>query len=68
MSYYVDINLTRRFALGSTLQRDVELGYNVETSYWLEYNSKCWEIRLGMQQYDEESRVMFDFRLFGFSD
>jgi hypothetical protein len=40
----------------------------VERSYWLGYNSKCWEIRLGMQQYDEESRVMFGLRLFGFSD
>ena len=68
LSYYVDINLTRRFALGSTLQRDIELGHNVERSYWLEYNSRCWEMRLGMQQYDEESRVMFGFRLFGFSD
>ncbi len=68
LSYYVDINLTRHFALGSALQRDIELGYNVETSYWLEYNSKCWGMRLGMQKYDEESRVMFGFKLFGFSD
>ena len=68
LSYYVKINLTRGFALGSTLQRDIEISHDVEKSYWLEYNSQCWGIRLGNQQYDEESRVMLSVKLFGFSD
>ena len=68
LSYYVNINLTKGFALGSTIQRDIEAGYDIEKSYWLEHNSQCWGIRLGLQQYDEESSVMLSFRLFGFSD
>ena len=68
LSYYVDINLTGGFALGSTLRRDMEADYNVENSYWLGYRSQCWSIRLGVQQYDEESRVMVGFRLTGLSD
>jgi LPS-assembly protein len=68
LSYFVNINLPKGFALGSTLQRDIEVGHDVEKSYWLEYSSQCWEIKLGIQEYDEESRVMFRLDLFGFSD
>ena len=68
LSYYVNINLARGFAMGSTLQRDIEAKNDIEKSYWLEYNSQCWGIKLGVEQYDEESRVMMGFKLSGFSD
>ena len=68
LSYYVNINLTRGFALGSALKRDIEAGYDVEKSYWLEYLSHCWAIRFGVKEYNEESSIMFGFRLYGFSD
>ncbi|NLA74307.1 MAG: hypothetical protein GX846_02325 [Deltaproteobacteria bacterium] len=68
LGYYVNINLAKGFSVGANLRRDVDQGYNVEQSYWVDYGSKCWGIRLGMQQYDEESRVMLGFRLFGFSE
>jgi LPS-assembly protein len=67
LSYYVNINLARGFSLGSTLQRDIEARHNVEKSYWFEYKSQCWGIKLGFQQYDEESSVMVRFQLLGFS-
>ncbi len=68
LSYYMNINLTEDFALGSSLRRDIESDNDIEKSYWLEYHSQCLRIRLGVQQYDEESRVMLSFKLFGFSD
>ena len=68
LSYYVNINLAKGFVLGSSLRRDIEASYNVEKSYWLEYISNCWGIKLGVQQYAEESRVMVGFRLTGFND
>ncbi|NLD36486.1 MAG: LPS-assembly protein LptD [Desulfatiglans sp.] len=68
LGYYVSINLAKGFSVGSNLRRDIKENYNVEQSYWLDYSSKCWGIRLGMQRHDEESRVMLGFRLFGFND
>ncbi len=68
LGYYVNINLVKGFALGSSLQRDIEADHDVEKNFWIEYNSKCWRIMLGVQQYDEESRVMVGFRLSGFND
>lgn len=68
LSYYVNINLAKGFALGSTLQRDIEVNHDIEKSYWLEYSSECWSINLGVHQYNKESRVMLGFRLLGFSD
>ncbi len=68
LSYHVNINLAKGFALGSTLRRDIEASHKVEESYWLEHNSQCWGIRLGYQQYDEESRIMLGVKLLGFGD
>jgi lipopolysaccharide assembly outer membrane protein LptD (OstA) len=68
LGYYVNINLAKGFSVGSNLRRDVEEGYNVEQSFWLDYTSKCWRIRLGMERHDDESRVMLGLRLFGFND
>lgn len=68
LSYYFNINLSRGFSIGSTLQRDMDLKHDIEKSLWLEYNARCWGIRFGMEEYDDESRVMMGFRLFGFND
>ncbi len=68
LGYYVSVNIANGFSVGSNLRRDIEESYNVEQSFWLDYNSKCFRIRLGMQRYDEESRVMLGIRLFGFND
>jgi LPS-assembly protein len=68
LGYYVSVNIANGFSVGSNLRRDVKEKYNVEQSYWLDYSSKCWGIRLGMQRQDDESRVMVGFRLFGFND
>ncbi len=68
LGYYVSVNIANGFSVGSNLRRDIEEGYNVEQSYWIDYSSKCWGIRLGMQRHDEESRVMLGIRLYNFND
>lgn len=68
LGYYVNINFAKGFALGSTLIRDIEADHDVRKSFWLEYHSQCWSIRLGSQHYDEETRIMLGVELFGFSD
>jgi len=68
LTYYFNVYISRGFSIGSTLQRDIDLGHDIEKSLWVEYNSQCWGISLGVNQYDDESRIMFSFKLMGFGD
>jgi len=65
LSYYLNINLVHGFSAGSSLQRDMALGHNIENSYWLEYMAQCWGTRLTVERFDEESRIMLTFRILG---
>ena len=68
LGYYVDINLLYGFSAGTSLRRDIDLGQNIERSYWIEHTSQCWGIRLGFEKIDEESNIMVTFRLLGLGD
>jgi hypothetical protein len=64
-SYYLNVNMLYGFSAGSSLQRDMDLGHNIENSFWLEYLSQCWGARLTVERFDEESSIMLTFRLLG---
>ena len=68
LNYYLNVNLFHGFSGGSSLNRDMELGRNIDKSYWLEYTSQCWGIRLILEKSDEGSRVNVTFRLLGLGD
>jgi LPS-assembly protein len=65
LSYYLNINMPYGFSAGSSLQRDMDLGHNIENSYWIEYVSQCWGARLTVERFDEESSIMLKFSLLG---
>jgi len=65
LSYYLNVNLAHGFSLGSSLQRDMDLGHDIEKSYWIEYLAQCWGTRLTFEKFDEESRIMLTFRILG---
>ena len=65
LSYYIYVNMPYGFSAGSSLKRDMDLGHNIENSYWLEYLSQCWGARLTLERFDEESSIMLTFRLLG---
>jgi LPS-assembly protein len=65
LSYYLNVNMPYGFSAGSSLQRDMDLGHNIENSLWLEYLSQCWGVRLTVERFDEESSIMLTFRLLG---
>jgi LPS-assembly protein len=65
LSYYLNINMLYGFSAGSSLKRDMDLGHNIENSYWLEYLSQCWGVRFTVERFDEESSIMLTFRLLG---
>lgn len=68
LNYRVDINLMRGLSTGTTLKRDLDKGKNIDKSYWLEYMSQCWGIRLIAKKLDDDSSIMVLFRLLGLGD
>ena len=68
LNYYLNVNLLYGFSVGSSLKRDIDLGQNIEKSYWFEYLSQCWGIRLIAEKIDETSSIMVTFRLLGLGD
>lgn len=65
LNYYLNVNLFHGFSAGSALERDMEMERDINQSYWLEYLSQCWGVRLTLEELDEESSIRVTFRLLG---
>jgi hypothetical protein len=68
LGYNLNINLVSGFSAGSSLKRDLDLGHDVEKSYWIEYLAQCWGVRFAFEKIDEESNIMLTFHLLGLGD
>ncbi|MFC1869386.1 LPS-assembly protein LptD [Thermodesulfobacteriota bacterium] len=68
LNFLFNVNLQYGFSVGSSLQRETDLGHDIEKSYWIEYLSQCWGIRLISEKIDEESSIMVRFHLIGLGD
>ncbi|HOP46939.1 MAG TPA: LPS assembly protein LptD [Desulfobacteraceae bacterium] len=56
LDLFADINLAYGLSIGTSIQRDMELGRSISNSYWIGYKSQCWGIKLGMtKEYDDTS-------------
>jgi LPS-assembly protein len=66
LSYYFDVNIAKGFSVGSSLNRDIDMDHDIEKGYWINYEAQCWEIRLGVEKRDNESRILLNFQLLGF--
>ncbi len=66
LAYFIKVNLMAGFSVGSSLNRDIEMDNDIENSYWVEYDSQCWGMRLGVDRRDEDSRIMLSFQMLGF--
>ena len=65
INYRLNINLLYGFSAGTSLKRDLELRHNIESGYWLDYQSQCWGLRLITESLDGVDSIMFTFRLLG---
>ena len=65
IQYNLVVNLWPRFTFGTSLKRDISGGQNISTNYWLDYESKCWAVRLSAGSLDNVSGIMLTFRLTG---
>ena len=68
LNYEVNINLLYGFSTGAQGKRDLILNYNIENSYWIDYESQCWGLKLIYEDLDEDKRIMLSFRLLGIGD
>ncbi len=63
-----DVNLLFGLSVGGSLERDLELDYNISNSYWLEYQTQCWGVKLAAEKRDEKTSIMLVFQLLGLGD
>jgi LPS-assembly protein len=68
LNYWVEVNLAYGFSVGSSLQRDLDLGENISNSYWLQYKSQCWGVKLAGEIEDGDTSIMLQFHLLGLGD
>jgi LPS-assembly protein len=65
---YINVNLSPRLSLGTSLKRDILLEKNTESGYWLGYNSQCWGARVVVEKVDDVSRFMVNINLLGLGE
>ncbi len=68
LNYDLSINLLQGFSVGASGKRDLIIDYNIENSYWIDYQSQCWGMRLLYEDLEEDKRIMLTFRLLGLGD
>ena len=68
INFWVDLNLAYGFSVGSSLERDLDLSENISNSYWLNYKSQCWGVKLIGEIEDDETSIMLEFNLLGLGD
>jgi hypothetical protein len=64
----IDAWVAYGFSVGASLSRDMDLDHNVLGRYWLGYDRQCWGIRLGAEQTEEQTSLIFNFKLLGLGD
>jgi LPS-assembly protein len=65
LNYDVTIHLAHGFSVGARASRDLVVTHDIEDTYWIDYQSQCWGLRLFYEDLDEDRRVMLTFRLAG---
>lgn len=68
LNYDIDFNISHRYSIGTYLKRDLGLNKTVESSYWIEYSSQCWGVRLTTKTQDSASSVKIIFSFLGLGD
>jgi LPS-assembly protein len=68
LNYGLKINLLYGFSIGTNGKKDLIIKHDIENSYWIDYQSQCWGLRLIYEDLDEDKRTMLIFRLLGIGD
>jgi LPS-assembly protein len=68
LNYEIAIHLFHGLSVGAIGMRDLTEKHDIEDSYWIEYQSQCWGVRLFYENLDEDRRLMLKFSLLGFGE
>ena len=68
LNYNMAVNLVYGISVGATAKKDLEADYNIENSYWMDYQSQCWGVRLLYENLEEDKRTLLMFRLLGIGE
>ncbi len=68
LNYGLKINLLYGFSIGTNGKKDLIVKHDIENSYWIDYQSQCWGLRLIHEDLDEDKRTMLIFRLSGIGE
>jgi LPS-assembly protein len=62
------INLDYGFSVGGALRRNINAGNNLQKSFYLDYQSQCWGVRVMTDNLDGIGSIMVQFRLLGLGE
>jgi hypothetical protein len=68
LGYHVDVNLLYGFSVGASLKRELNLRHNIQSAYWLDYETQCWALRFAAERLEGIDSIMLSFRLLGMGD
>jgi LPS-assembly protein len=66
LNYELAIHLLYGLSVGAEGMRELVERHDIADTYWIEYQSQCWGVRLIYEDLDEEKRIMLNFSLLGF--
>jgi LPS-assembly protein len=67
LKFWADVNLSHGFSAGASISRDLDLKHSIHSGYWMEYESQCWAVEVGMEEEEVGTRFMLSVRLLGFN-
>jgi LPS-assembly protein len=62
----VETTLYDGFSAGVLIRRNLNLHYDINDSFWLQYQAHCWSLRLGTELEKADRKLIFKFLLTGF--
>jgi hypothetical protein len=62
------VNLDYGFAVGGGLSRIINADTNLATSFYVDYQSQCWGVRVITDNLDGIGSIMVQFRLLGLGE
>jgi LPS-assembly protein len=65
LNYEIAIHLFHGLSIGAKGMKDLKEKHDIEDTYWIEYQSQCWSVRLLYEDLDEDRRIMLGFSLLG---
>jgi LPS-assembly protein len=62
------VNLTEKFAVGTSFHRSLDLGESVGARHYVQYSSQCWGVKLSVENLAGIDSVMVSFNLLGLGE